>query len=103
MKRVSFKIFATVILLAAISGAVMLLWNAIIPSVVGWGVVNYWQAMGLIILSRLFLGRVGGYAHHPKGGDKSIRKMVKGMSRDEREEYIKNYFTAQAPQNERKE
>ena len=35
---------------------VMQLWNAILPSVVGWHAITYWQALGLLILSKILFG-----------------------------------------------
>lgn len=76
--------------------AVMLLWNAILPSVIGCNVVNYWQAIGLIALSRLFLGKIGGGigARRPNrwSNDAELRERVKGMTRDQKREYIKEYM-----------
>ena len=40
---------------AAAIAIVMLLWNALIPSIIGWTTINYWQAAGLMILGRLLL------------------------------------------------
>ena len=36
--------------------AVMLLWNTILPAVLGVTVVTYWQAIGILALSRLLFG-----------------------------------------------
>lgn len=49
--------------------AVMLLWNAILPDVTGVKTLTYWQALGLLVLSRILFGgwrggRPGGYAKH---------------------------------------
>ena len=46
---------------AAIVAVVMLLWNALIPSITGWTTINYWQAAGLMVLTRLLFG---GPWHH---------------------------------------
>ena len=50
------------VLLALLSGAVMGLWNAILPDVLNARPLSYWQAMGLLVLSRILLGgfRFGG-------------------------------------------
>lgn len=44
------------------SWVVMLLWNAILPDVVGVKTLTYWQAMGLLVLSKILFsgGRRGG-------------------------------------------
>jgi len=35
---------------------VMLLWNAILPEVIGVSTINYWQALGIFILSKILFG-----------------------------------------------
>ena len=50
------------LLIGLLGGAVMGLWNAILPEVLGVKPITYWQALGLLILSRILLGgfRTGG-------------------------------------------
>ena len=44
---------------------VMYLWNAIIPAVLGLGVITFWQAIGILVLSKiLFGGFRGGHGHN---------------------------------------
>jgi hypothetical protein len=38
---------------------VMLLWNWLLPPLFGWPVVTFWQALGLLALSRILVGGVG--------------------------------------------
>jgi hypothetical protein len=38
------------------SGAVMLLWNNILPAVFHVGAITFWQAMGILVLSKLLFG-----------------------------------------------
>jgi len=87
---------------AAIAAITMLLWNALIPAIIGWSAINYWQAAGLLILSRLlFGGMFGGLRHrhpgmrgrgfgqgHPFKGS-HMHERMKGMSFEERREYIR--------------
>ena len=51
------KLIAVILLLAFVFGALclvswlgMLLWNAIVPSIVGWGAITFWQAMGIKLM-----------------------------------------------------
>jgi len=45
--------------------AVMLLWNNLLPALFGIKTITFWQAIGLIILSKiLFGGFRGGHGHH---------------------------------------
>lgn len=102
-KRKFFGILIFIAVFAAAIAVVMLLWNALIPSIIGWTTINYWQAAGLMILCRLLLGGFGrfnkfgrfGHHHHHRHNKKSkeemfaLREKMKDMSRDERREYIR--------------
>lgn len=45
---------------------VMLLWNAVLPPVLGVNSLGYWQAGGLLLLCRILFGGFG--FQRPKGG-----------------------------------
>ena len=49
-------IFWFLIMIAILSAAVMLLWNWLVPVLFGGKMINYWQAMGLLILTRILTG-----------------------------------------------
>ena len=49
-----------VVALTLVSAVVMGLWNWLMPAVFGWRVITFWQALGLLALSRLLFGRFGG-------------------------------------------
>ena len=55
-----------VVAVAALGAAVMVLWNWLMPELFGWPVVGFWQAVGLLVLSKILLGalRGGGYRWH---------------------------------------
>ncbi len=40
-----------------LSGALMFLWNAIVPQLTHLTVINYWQALGLMVLCRILFGK----------------------------------------------
>lgn len=48
----------------------MLLWNWLIPAVFSGPVITYWQALGLLVLSKLLFsgGHRGGHKHHHRHG-----------------------------------
>jgi hypothetical protein len=60
---IPFIITGVILLIGAI---VMLLWNGIMPSIFGLGVITVWQAIGLFILTRFLTGnyRKGNKKHH---------------------------------------
>lgn len=43
---------------------VMWLWNMIIPEVTGWAGLTFWQAAGLLLLSKILFGYRGGWGRH---------------------------------------
>jgi hypothetical protein len=51
-------------LLLLVGLAVMLLWNQLVPQLFHGPELRYWQALGLLILSRLLVGGLrGGHGH----------------------------------------
>ena len=66
--------------------AVMLLWNAILPDVTGVKVLTYWQAIGLLILTRLLFGgwrgggKPGGFNKHRPDFGKRVAWREKWMN-----------------------
>ena len=49
-----------VVALAASSLAVMVLWNWLVPTVFGLPMIRFWQALGLLVLSKILFGRSWG-------------------------------------------
>ncbi|HXS37155.1 MAG TPA: hypothetical protein VN721_10675 [Flavipsychrobacter sp.] len=49
--------------LFAFSGAVMLLWNGILPAIIHVGAITFWQAMGILVLSKLLFSGFRGRRH----------------------------------------
>ena len=65
--------FAAGLLIYGILGAlVMLLWNALIPELFQGPMLNYWQAVGLLLLSHILLRTIPIYGlrgwRHARGG-----------------------------------
>ena len=83
--------------LAAVAGfgvVVMLLWNALIPSIFGITSINFWQALGLFALCRILFGGFGGggkifaFGHH-HFHKRRIREKWMKMTPEERDEFIR--------------
>ena len=48
------------ILFVGLAGlAVMTLWNALLPAILGVSAITFWQALGLLVLSRILFGGYG--------------------------------------------
>ena len=72
--------------IAAFGFVAMHLWNYLMPAIFGLRVITFWQAVGLMILGRLFFG---GFRHRP-GGMPWRRKMMERweqMTPEEREKF----------------
>src|SRR5580658_10449780 len=63
------------ILTAALFGfIVMSLWNVVVPAVFGGKIITFWQALGLLVLSRIL---VGGFCRRGGLGDRQrARKAI---------------------------
>jgi hypothetical protein len=61
-----FFLFPLFIIAAAlIMGAVvMLLWNAVLPPLLNINQINYWQAIGLLVLCKILFGSFGPRRHY---------------------------------------
>jgi len=77
-RRKKFIFFLPVaVLIAAVLGyVVMFLWNWILPGVAHAGKLNYWQALGLLVLCRLLFGNFNKGGH---GGHNGFRERARGM------------------------
>lgn len=42
------------------------LWNSLMPDIFGLGTINYWQALGIIVLSRLLFGGINSHDRDEK-------------------------------------
>jgi membrane protein required for beta-lactamase induction len=45
-----------VLILTLLSFVVMRLWNWLTPTLFGWHVITFWQALGVLILSKILFG-----------------------------------------------
>ena len=77
--------------IAAVSGVmVMLLWNWLMPAIFGRVSINFWQALGILVLCRILFGSFGaerclkGMRH----GRNHLREKWIKMTPEERKEFI---------------
>lgn len=82
------KAVLIVIGIAAVAGlagvVVMSLWNWLVPALFAGPVLHFWQALGLLVLTRILVGRVGrGNGHWGWRG--RMRQDWQRMSPEERE------------------
>lgn len=87
------KILLIVILAGALmSFAVMMLWNWLMPVVFNARVISFWEALGILALTKLLFGfnRGWGGKHWGHGhyyGKEKMEERLKNMSPEERESF----------------
>jgi hypothetical protein len=92
-RKFKYSYLLVVLLYVLVIFLVMVLWNMIIPDITGWKDINFWQAMGLMVLLRLLCGNL----HHVDHGFHSRRYShgkgrMRGMSHEDREKFIRRRF-----------
>jgi len=87
-------ILIRMVVVVVFSAVVMVLWNLLIPDIFGLQAISFWQAGGLLILSRILFSSFwgGGRHHHHRmdgfhGANLMHEKWMK-MSEEERKEFI---------------
>lgn len=76
---------------AAFGFFTMLLWNNLCPMLFHLPIINFWQALGLLILTRLLFGGMGHHAvGHAFNWRKNIRDKWEKMSPDDRERFCQH-------------
>lgn len=77
-------------------GCVMLLWNWLMPTLLGLPSVTFWQAAGLLLLCKILFGGIGsahhGHGHHGCHHGTSVGKLRErweNMTPEERERIAK--------------
>ncbi|MBV9624326.1 MAG: hypothetical protein JOZ14_10135 [Acidobacteria bacterium] len=76
-----------ILILAIVSFLVMRLWNWLTPALFGWHVITFWQAAGILVLSKIlfggFRGRRGPHMHWRR----RIMQRWTEMTPEEREKF----------------
>jgi len=86
--------------------AVMHLWNWLLPPLFGWHVITFWQALALLVLSRILLGNWGGHGPRPHFRRRMWERRWEKMTPEEREKFRQRWGGRcgfDAPQSEPKE
>lgn len=95
--RIKKIIFIPIVMAAGLSifgYVVMLLWNAILPDVLGAEVINFWQAVGILLLSKILFGGFPG-RHNNRGFRRhslDISEKFKNLSPEEKEKMKKEWW-----------
>lgn len=70
---------------------VMMLWNCLMPYLLGLPLINYWQAIGLLMLCKILFGGMSGGDHghrHGHCGGNKLRQRWESMTPEERKRFV---------------
>jgi hypothetical protein len=81
-------LLVALVAVTAFSFVVMGLWNWLVPAVIGWKAIDFWQALGLLVLTRLLFGfRAGfGFGHRMHWRGRMAERWER-MTPEEREKF----------------
>lgn len=57
--KILFFLVAAAVFISLLGWVVMTLWNRLLPEILGVRLINFWQALGLLVLSRILFGGWG--------------------------------------------
>jgi len=81
-----FALFA-VLFVTVFSFVVMRLWNWLMPPVFGWHVITFWQAVGLLVLSKILFGGFHGRPGRNMYWRRRMMERWENMTPEEREKF----------------
>jgi len=83
-----FKFLVFALIAVTVFGAVvMVLWNWLMPALFGVRTITFWQAVGVLVISRILFGRFGA----PRRGAHRRHRMMERwnkMTPEEREKFV---------------
>jgi hypothetical protein len=81
--------FATfgVLFFALFTYVVMSLWNWLMPALFGWHAINFWQALGILVLSKILFGGFRGGPHRDWNWRRRMFERWETMTPEEREKF----------------
>ena len=93
--KVFMILLCVVAFVSLFSYIVMALWNAILPEVLHVQAITFWQAMGILVLSKILFGGFGGWGGRKHEWKQKMQEKWQHMSPEEREKFrdaMKNRF-----------
>jgi hypothetical protein len=85
-----------VVALAVVGVVVMALWNWLLPGLFGWPAIDFWQALGLLLLSNILLGGLRGGGARRMYWRARMRERWEQMTEEERERFRQGCAAAAA-------
>ena len=75
------------LVIGLVSAVVMMLWNAMLPSLFGLRVIGFWEALGLLVLARILFGGFRGRGGWHWGWRHRMHERWARMTPEEREKF----------------
>lgn len=85
--RIAFMILMGILAVVVFGGIVMLLWNNVLAEVVSVSTVNFWQALGILVLAKILFGGFGGGSHYKRRWKNRMSEKWNTMTPEEREKF----------------
>ncbi len=86
LRALKFAFFA-ILFLAVFTFFVMRLWNWLMPALFGWHLITYWQALALLVLSKILFGGFRGGPHRRWRWRGRMMERWEHMTPEEREKF----------------
>jgi hypothetical protein len=90
-KRILKVVLAVVVLapllIAVLGFVVMSLWNWLTPTLFGWHLITFWQAVGILLLSKIIFGGVRGGSGGRMHWRRRMMDRWEHMTPEEREKF----------------
>jgi hypothetical protein len=86
LRVLKFALFAA-LFLALFSFVVMRLWNWLTPALFGWHMITFWQALGILILSKILFGGFRGGPQRKWYWRRRMMERWEQMTPEEREKF----------------
>jgi len=86
LRGLKFALFG-VLFLTVFTFVVMRLWNWLTPAMFGWHVITFWQALGILVLSKILFGGFRGGPHRGWNWRHRMMERWEQMTPEEREKF----------------
>src|SRR5438094_133808 len=85
--RISRCVVIGLAVVTALSFIVMQLWNHLLPEIAGVRTISFWQALGLLLLSKILFGGFRRRGGPPWGWKRRMAERWEKMTPEEREKF----------------
>jgi hypothetical protein len=86
VRGLKFALFAA-LFVTIFSFVLMSLWNWLMPILFGWHVINFWQAVGILVLSKILFGGFRGRPGRHMYWRRRMMERWEQMTPEEREKF----------------